>query len=255
MVRTPFFDKNGLKRGLWSEEEDNKLRAYIERYGHWNWRQLPKYAGLSRCGKSCRLRWKNYLRTDVKLRNYSKEEEDTIMKLQDKLGNKWSAIAAHLPGRTDNDIKNYWHTHIKKLGKPNSTSEVLAQSNVPFQPESKQKEKFHETSQNEGNKERESEPEYVVFDTASDQALESTPTSPKASSSDQSSSSSITSTFKSTNWVAEDSIVITSHDSFYDTAESFWSVPFVTDTFYDQNYYTSPSTHEGFLPPYMWFYY
>lgn len=46
MVRAPCIDKNGLKKGAWSEEEDNKLRGYIERYGHWNWRELPKYAGI-----------------------------------------------------------------------------------------------------------------------------------------------------------------------------------------------------------------
>ncbi|KAL6960799.1 hypothetical protein U1Q18_038562 [Sarracenia purpurea var. burkii] len=27
---------------------------------------------------------------------------------------KWSAIATHLPKRTDNEIKNYWNTHLKK---------------------------------------------------------------------------------------------------------------------------------------------
>lgn len=45
MVRAPCVDKNGIKKGAWSEEEDNQLRAYVQRYGHWNWRELPKYAG------------------------------------------------------------------------------------------------------------------------------------------------------------------------------------------------------------------
>ncbi|BAT92228.1 hypothetical protein LR48_Vigan05g154800 [Vigna angularis] len=120
MVRTPCCDKNGLKKGSWTQEEDKKLIAYVTRYGHWNWRLLPKYAGLARCGKSCRLRWLNYLRPDVKRGNFSDEEEETIVRLHGKLGNRWSTIAAELPGRTDNEIKNHWHTVLKKRFQQNS---------------------------------------------------------------------------------------------------------------------------------------
>ncbi|KAG4913237.1 hypothetical protein AAZX31_19G150600 [Glycine max] len=114
MGRAPCCEKMGLKRGPWTPEEDQILINYINTYGHANWRALPKLAGLLRCGKSCRLRWINYLRPDIKRGNFTREEEDTIISLHEMLGNRWSAIAARLSGRTDNEIKNVWHTHLKK---------------------------------------------------------------------------------------------------------------------------------------------
>ncbi|XP_027340932.1 transcription factor MYB63 [Abrus precatorius] len=112
--RAPCCDKTQVKRGPWSPAEDLKLIAFIQKFGHENWRALPKQAGLLRCGKSCRLRWINYLRPDVKRGNFTPEEEETIIRLHKALGNKWSKIASRLPGRTDNEIKNVWNTHLKK---------------------------------------------------------------------------------------------------------------------------------------------
>ncbi|KAF8729172.1 hypothetical protein HU200_017755 [Digitaria exilis] len=112
--RAPCCAKVGLNRGSWTPQEDMRLMAYIQKHGHANWRALPKQAGLLRCGKSCRLRWINYLRPDLKRGNFTVEEEETIIRLHGMLGNKWSKIAACLPGRTDNEIKNVWNTHLKK---------------------------------------------------------------------------------------------------------------------------------------------
>ncbi|KHN35149.1 Transcription factor MYB39, partial [Glycine soja] len=115
MMRTPISsDESGLKKGPWSPEEDKILVDFIEKHGHGSWRALPRLAGLNRCGKSCRLRWTNYLRPDIKRGKFSDEEEQLIINLHSVLGNKWAAIASHLPGRTDNEIKNLWNTHLKK---------------------------------------------------------------------------------------------------------------------------------------------
>ncbi|KAK1608827.1 hypothetical protein QYE76_032500 [Lolium multiflorum] len=103
-----------VKRGLWSPEEDEKLVRYITTHGYGCWSEVPEKAGLQRCGKSCRLRWINYLRPDIRRGRFTPEEEKLIISLHAIVGNRWAHIASHLPGRTDNEIKNYWNSWIKK---------------------------------------------------------------------------------------------------------------------------------------------
>ncbi|KAK4264621.1 hypothetical protein QN277_025774 [Acacia crassicarpa] len=114
MGRSPCCEKQHTNKGAWTKDEDQRLINYISLHGQGSWRSLPKAAGLMRCGKSCRLRWINYLRPDLKRGNFTQEEDDLIINLHSLLGNKWSLIAARLPGRTDNEIKNYWNTHVKR---------------------------------------------------------------------------------------------------------------------------------------------
>ncbi|KAJ6432360.1 hypothetical protein OIU84_019576 [Salix udensis] len=103
-----------LEEGLWSPEEDEKLVEYITTRDHGSWSSVPKSAGLKRCGKSCRLRWLNYLRPELKRGSFSALEEQVIIDVHRILGNRWAQISKHLPGRTDNEVKNFWNSRLKK---------------------------------------------------------------------------------------------------------------------------------------------
>ncbi|KAI9081802.1 hypothetical protein K1719_036064 [Acacia pycnantha] len=123
-------NNNKLRKGLWSPEEDDKLMNYMLNNGQGCWSDVARNAGLQRCGKSCRLRWINYLRPDLKRGAFCPQEEELIIHLHSLLGNRWSQIAARLPGRTDNEIKNFWNSTIKKRLKLMSSSTTPTSQNA-----------------------------------------------------------------------------------------------------------------------------
>ncbi|KAL3818982.1 hypothetical protein ACJIZ3_004887 [Penstemon smallii] len=135
MGRTPCCDKSKVKKGIWSPEEDAILKNYLNKFGTGgNWIALPQKAGLQRCGKSCRLRWLNYLRPDIKHGGFTQDEENIICNLYNRIGSRWSVIASHLSGRTDNEIKNYWNSKIKKklkATKTNSNTKTTTTTTAP----------------------------------------------------------------------------------------------------------------------------
>nr|POE64009.1 transcription factor myb48 [Quercus suber] len=106
--------QEGIRRGPWTEQEDFKLNCFVGLFGDRRWDFIAKVSGLNRTGKSCRLRWVNYLHPGLKQGKMTPQEERLVLELHSKWGNRWSRIARKLPGRTDNEIKNYWRTHMRK---------------------------------------------------------------------------------------------------------------------------------------------
>ncbi|KAJ8763075.1 hypothetical protein K2173_023280 [Erythroxylum novogranatense] len=189
MGRQPCCDKVGLKKGPWAAEEDKKLINFILTNGQCCWRAVPKLAGLLRCGKSCRLRWTNYLRPDLKRGLLSEYEEKLVIDLHAQLGNRWSKIASHLPGRTDNEIKNHWNTHIKKklrkMGidplthQPLSPTTEQEQPPPPQEQEQKQNQSSSSTSaQSDKNKELETSLQSTITELKDDTMSMTSPFDP-----------------------------------------------------------------------------
>nr|URN45691.1 MYB2 [Pongamia pinnata] len=129
------------RKGPWTAEEDRLLIEYVRVHGEGRWNSVARLAGLKRNGKSCRLRWVNYLRPDLKRGQITPQEESIILELHAKWGNRWSTIARSLPGRTDNEIKNYWRTHFKKKAKNPSDAAEKAKDRLL------RKQQFHQQQQ------------------------------------------------------------------------------------------------------------
>ncbi|KAL4377401.1 hypothetical protein GQ457_02G006000 [Hibiscus cannabinus] len=133
--------KLGLRKGPWTPEEDKLLAEYVSLHGEGRWSSVARSTGLNRSGKSCRLRWVNYLRPGLKRGHITPQEEGIIIELHALWGNKWSTIARYLPGRTDNDIKNYWRTHFKKREKSSLKQQKRKAQILKLKLQQQQKEK------------------------------------------------------------------------------------------------------------------
>ncbi|KAJ6408884.1 hypothetical protein OIU84_008562 [Salix udensis] len=123
--------KDETRKGPWTEQEDILLINFVNLFGDRRWDFVAKVSGLNRTGKSCRLRWVNYLHPGLKRGKMTPQEERLVLELHARWGNRWSRIARKLPGRTDNEIKNYWRTHTRKKAqeRKSAMSPSLSSSN------------------------------------------------------------------------------------------------------------------------------
>ncbi|ETW07467.1 hypothetical protein, variant 1 [Aphanomyces invadans] len=103
--------KPGLIKGHWTPEEDAKLRTLVAE-GRKNWGQVASHIP-GRTSKQCRERWCNHLDPNINKGNYTREEDQLIVDMQAKLGNRWSVIAQQLSGRTEDAVKIRWKSLMR----------------------------------------------------------------------------------------------------------------------------------------------
>ena len=103
--------------GNWTPQEDEVILRYVYEKGkgdeHMMWGNLSETLN-GRSGKSCRERWFNHLDPKIKRTEWSQEEQWVLFILRNQSNEKWSLISKKLMGRTDNAVKNYWNSRLKK---------------------------------------------------------------------------------------------------------------------------------------------
>jgi hypothetical protein len=106
-----------MSRGSWTQSEDELLLNAVSQFGAKKWTDVAKFVP-SRTSKQCRERWFNRLCPDIKHEPFEPWEDEIILQKQKEIGNRWSVIAQHLPGRSTNSIKNRWYSGLKSQHDP-----------------------------------------------------------------------------------------------------------------------------------------
>uniref|UniRef100_A0ACD5W1S0 Uncharacterized protein n=1 Tax=Avena sativa TaxID=4498 RepID=A0ACD5W1S0_AVESA len=106
-----------LSKAAWTPEEDEALTEAVRNHGH----EHRKWATIARrlpgrTGKQCRERWINHVDPGIQQKKMWTEEEDReLIAAHQCCGNRWSAIARKLSGRSENSVKNHWNATKRSL--------------------------------------------------------------------------------------------------------------------------------------------
>jgi len=123
--RKRFGSDNCIKKKPWNKDEDGRLSELVKLTNTKNkvhqWTKIATQM-VDRTGKQCRERWHNHLKSDLRKGDWTKEEDDYILKMQSKIGNQWSKITLSLKGRSDNSVKNRWYSLTRAARKRNVCS-------------------------------------------------------------------------------------------------------------------------------------
>mmetsp|Transcript_22798 Transcript_22798/g.19815 ORF Transcript_22798/g.19815 Transcript_22798/m.19815 type:complete len:157 (+) Transcript_22798:252-722(+) len=105
-------------KGSWSEEEDQLLLEYVEKYGQGRWSEISRMIP-GRSSKQCREHYQNSLKPGVRRGHWNEEEDVQIFRCFTKHGTSWSKYTKYLPGRSENSIKNRFYSTLRKIAADN----------------------------------------------------------------------------------------------------------------------------------------
>ena len=100
------------ERKKWTSDEDQCLKTLIKKYGKNNWKNVSDKMNekkFKRNSKQCRERWINQLDPTINHSPWTDSEIKHFYELYDKIGNHWCEISKHMPGRPENQVKQYAH--------------------------------------------------------------------------------------------------------------------------------------------------
>lgn len=117
------------QRFHFTKEEDERLKYLVNIFGRKNWQIISSFMN-ERSAKQCRDRYCNYLIPGFFNGEWSKEEDELLIKLYNEIGSKWSVIQKYFPKRSSNSVKNRLHYFLRKMLLPDSSTDAIKEKEI-----------------------------------------------------------------------------------------------------------------------------